>query len=38
MEDYRDGYESMLGKHGASILVDHEVAVGDPEWGIIRNS
>jgi hypothetical protein len=34
IEDYRDRYESMLGKHDASILVDHEVAVGDPDWGI----
>ena len=34
IEEYRDGYESMLGKHDASILVDHEVAVGDPDWGI----
>jgi len=34
MEDYREGYESMLGKHNASILVDHAVAVGNPDWGI----
>jgi hypothetical protein len=34
MEDYREGYESMLGKTDASLLVDHDVVVGDPEWGI----
>ena len=33
MEDYRDGYESMLGTD-APIMVDHDVAVGDPDWGI----
>jgi hypothetical protein len=36
--EHRNGYQSMLGKLGASILVDHEGAVGDPKWGIKKVS
>ncbi len=34
MENYRAEYEEMLGPIGASIFTDHEVAAGDPLWGI----
>ena len=32
--EYRDRYQSMLGPLGASVLVDHEVAVGAPRWAV----
>ena len=35
MEAYRSEYEGMLGPIGASIIVDHEVAAGDPSWGVL---